>query len=80
MDDNRETAITRRFRHHPPTSREVIDAHERVRAYGLALALHLDDVLPDCPEKGRALDAVDDVVMYANAGIARTQLKESVDG
>lgn len=67
--------LARRFTHHAPTDdqagRDRIAQHERVRAAGLAFAQLLADLTPDCPERARALDAVDDAVMRANAAIAR---------
>lgn len=64
-----------RFTHHPPTSPQVIRAHERARENGSAFATWLLRHVPPCPERERALDAIDLATMHANAAIARTQLE-----
>lgn len=42
-----------------------------IRKAGLVLASLINDLAPQCSETRRALDAVDDAVKHANAGIAR---------
>jgi hypothetical protein len=64
-----------RFRHHPPTGPNVVQAHEQARTLGAGYAQWLMMFVPDCPERDKALDAVDLATMHANAAIARTQLK-----
>ncbi len=66
--------IYRRFTHHPPSSDDVVAAHAETRVRCHDLALWLNDVILDCPELERAMDALDDVCKHANAAIARTQL------
>lgn len=67
--------LARRFMYHAPgddqAGRDRIAAHERIRAAGLAFAELLVDLVPDCADRARAIDAVDDAVMRANAGLAR---------
>jgi signal recognition particle subunit SEC65 len=70
--DGRE--IARRFAYHPPSTDEVIKAHEQVRRECAALAESLNALLPDGREKAKAMNRLDEVAMYANASIARTQL------
>lgn len=67
--------LGRRFEHHPPTSDDVIKAHELVRASFANLAQWVNSLLPDCPERDKAIDALDLAAMHSNAGIARTQLQ-----
>jgi hypothetical protein len=67
-------AVSARFRHHPPTDPTVISAHEQARRMGEGFALWLLASVPDCPERAKAIDAIDLATMHANAAIARTQL------
>jgi hypothetical protein len=66
--------LAERFRHHPPTVPAVIAAHEVVRELAAAFARALNEALPECDEKAKALDAVDLAAMHANSAVARTQL------
>lgn len=68
-------AITNRFIHHPPSNNDVVDAHVWTREHFMDLALAINRFLPDCPEKEKAIDALDLAAMHTNAGIARTQLE-----
>jgi len=68
-------AIVNRFVHHPPTSDEVIGAHVDTRVNFETIARWVNSILPDCPEKEKAIDALDLAAMHTNAGIARTQLQ-----
>lgn len=61
------------FSHHPPTNREIIVAHETVRSSYLELALKMNTLLPEGPDKTIALRAIRDAAMYANACIAVSQ-------
>lgn len=73
-----ERQLRARFEHHPPSSDRVVMAHEEVRRRFTDLALWLNEVLPDGllgGEKDRAMAALDDGCMHANACIARTQLQ-----
>jgi hypothetical protein len=64
--------LARRFTFHPPGDDTERGArHERIRAAGRTLAELLVDLVPESPELRRAVDAVDDAVMLANAGLAR---------
>lgn len=73
-----DRTLSDRFTFHPVTD----DAegggraakHERIRNAGRTLAELIVDLVPECPERARAVDAVDDAVMRANAGLARPQL------
>ena len=47
----------------------------KVRTLGKGYAQWLLMFVPDCPERDKAIDAIDLATMHANAAIARTQLK-----
>jgi hypothetical protein len=70
-----EADIRRRFTYAPPDA-ERARLHERVRALCTDLALALEELLPDVPEKVRAVDSVDDACKHANAALARGPLPE----
>lgn len=72
------TPIHERFAHHPPSTRDVADAHERVRATCLRAAEELSRFVPVCREFELALEALDLTCMHANAAVARTQLSGHV--
>lgn len=62
--------LDHRYTHHPPTP-DQIKVYERIRRETKSLATTLVELLPPCPELARALDALDIVMMTANAGVAR---------
>lgn len=62
---------TQVFAHHPPKSSEVGRLHAHVRDVHRGVYLELLRVLPDTPERTRALDALDDACKHANAAVAR---------
>jgi hypothetical protein len=68
-------AIANRFVHHPPKNEDVVEAHVSAREEFMHLALQINALFPDCPEKEKAIDALDLAAMHTNAGIARTQLE-----
>lgn len=68
-------AAQNRFIHHPPTTPQVIQAHESARDIGSACVTWLLRYVPPCPERNSAVDAIDLAIMHANAAIARTQLE-----
>jgi len=59
------------FEFHPADTRERRDDHEKVRYLCLELAQHLNRLLPECHEKKRAIDHLDDCCKDSNAAIAR---------
>ena len=63
-----------RFSHHPPTD-ESIEKHSTVREECLLLAYSLNELLPEGREKSTALTKLEEVMMHANAAIARNQGK-----
>lgn len=66
--------LEHRAAHHPPSSQAVVDAHEQIRDRVAALATWANGIIPECDEKRRALDALDDAMMLLNSAVARTQL------
>lgn len=61
------------FRHHPPSSETIVNAHEKIRAEFLELAVSMNRLLPECPDKTVALRAIYDAAMKANSVVATTQ-------
>ena len=70
-----QTELANRFKHHPPTNQEVEDAHKGIRYGCLGLAERLDRLCPDGREKALAITKLEEVMFWANASVARTQLK-----
>lgn len=68
-----DESLSNWFAYHPPTSDEIRDAHERVRAEFWALAASMNGLLPEGPDKTVALRAIRDASMQANAAIACAQ-------
>ncbi|QXE36219.1 hypothetical protein KQY30_20190 [Streptomyces sp. GMY02] len=62
--------IEARFTYHPPQPGQV-ETYERIRAGGRAFAELLAELCPASPELTRAVNAVDDAVLLANAAVAR---------
>lgn len=61
----------RRFTFHPAATPGRAEEHEAVCARCGDLSAWLRANLPDCPERDKAIDAVDLAQMQANAAIAR---------
>jgi hypothetical protein len=62
--------IDNRFTYHAPSG-DQSERYERIRAAGKTLALELEHLCPSSPELTRAVNAVDEAVMLANAAVAR---------
>lgn len=71
--------LNNRFAYHPPTTNAVVRAHGEVRGNCADLAQWLNDQLPEGREKALAMTHLEEVMMWANAAIARTQTT-GVDG
>ena len=67
---DRHKAISNRFTHHPPTEKQI-KTYGSLRTRAKEFAFLIEEVCPDSREKDNALDALDQVVMFANAAIAR---------
>lgn len=72
--------LTHRFTYHPPVSSERAATHERIRRMGLAMAIELDDLIPDGREKALAMTHLEETVMWANAALARAVPEEDAAG
>ena len=72
MDE--EAEIARRFTYHPPKP-ELNQArrYEIIREHGKDFGLHLVDECPPSRERSLALTKLEEVVMWANAAIARNE-------
>ncbi len=64
--------LTHRFLHHPPIGDQV-DRYAQVRMGCLDLARLIVELTPCSPEQARSLNALDEVMMLANAAIARNE-------
>ncbi|MGW2260264.1 Acb2/Tad1 domain-containing protein [Streptomyces sp. NPDC001780] len=62
--------IENRFTYPPPVGNQP-ERYEQIRAGGRTFAELLAEVCPASPELTRAVNAVDEAVMLANAAIAR---------
>ena len=60
-----------RFNHHPPRDASIALAHQSVRENCLSLAREISSIMPDSREKSLALTKLEEVMFWANAGIAR---------
>lgn len=67
MDTN---DLQKRFTYHPPKVSNV-DKFSLMRANALGLAELLNELVPEGREKSLAITKLEEVVMWANAGIAR---------
>ena len=68
-----QAEIQKRFAYHSPSSSEIGDLHSEVRSECQALAEFLNEKLVDSREKSEAFTHLEDVMMWANACIARNQ-------
>lgn len=62
-----------RFKHHPPTSDAVINAHQAIRIECDFLFEVINASVPEGHERSIAVTKVEEAMMWANAGIARNQ-------
>jgi hypothetical protein len=65
--------LQNRFGYHPPRDETTKDRHELVRAGLLGIALMLVDNVPPGRELALAITALEEAMMWANAGIARVE-------
>lgn len=70
-----KTELINRFDFHPAVDQDTQDRHDAVRASCLELASHLDFLLPDGREKSLAITNLEETMMWANAGVARSAAK-----
>lgn len=62
--------LENRFVHHPPKGNQA-ERYAAIRAQCLELAQFIRDETPCSPEQTRAINAIDEAMMLANAAIAR---------
>jgi len=70
--------LRNRFNHHPPKGNQI-QRYAVIREHCLDLARIITHLTPDSREQARALTALDDVMMNANAAIARNERWELRD-
>lgn len=70
--DNEDLA--NRFAYHQPSSQTVIDKHEEIRDRCRVLAELIVFAVPPGREASLAITALEEAMMWANAGIARNQV------
>lgn len=63
--------LQNRFQYHPANTTERQDAHEGIRNACLHLAFQLNVAMPDGREKSLAITNLEQVMFWANAGVAR---------
>ena len=68
-----QAELDKRFDHHPPDPAKAA-VHATVRELVKDVALTLNVELPDGREKAEAFTHLEDVLMWANAAIARAPL------
>lgn len=65
------TLLDENFKHHPPSTPEVIAKHESVRKTLRAAAQDLLKIIPPCRERSIVLTNIEQAMFWGNAGIAR---------
>lgn len=63
----------RNTQYHPPSSPEIVTAHENIRAAAANFLMALVENTPVCREQAVALTQAEDAMMWANAAVARNQ-------
>jgi hypothetical protein len=71
-----EQELLTRFTYHPPRDDAQPVMYEQIRTHAHDFAACIDAVVPDSREKGLAITAIEEAVMWANAGIARRDRPE----
>jgi len=66
--------IDNNFTYHPPQPKQII-VYGELREKARVFAHMIDEFVPDSREKSLALTKLEEVIMWANAGIARNGLK-----
>jgi hypothetical protein len=67
-----ELDLDKRFTYHAPKGDQT-QRYERLRAKAKELAELAVELVPPCRERSLALTKLEEVVMWANAGIARNE-------
>jgi hypothetical protein len=66
-----DSDLDRRFSYHAPGTQAKRDAHTEVRRRCRDLAVVVNEVVPDGREKYLAFTKLEEVMFWANAGLAR---------
>jgi len=72
LSASEEQDLDRRFTYHPPKEDQPA-RYEQLRARARGLARDIMTFCPDSRERSLALTHLDEVVMFANAAIARNE-------
>lgn len=64
--------IENRFTYHPPFGTQT-ERYEEIRNTAREIGLRLEELCPDSRELSLALNHLDQMVMFANAAIARNE-------
>lgn len=63
--------LQNRFMYHKPSNEKIAEKHEKIRYSCLDMAYEINKLVPDGREKSLAITKLEEVMMWANAGIAR---------
>lgn len=63
--------IANRFKFHPAKDEETKEKHKTIRDHCGSLAMLINEYVPEGREKALAITKLEEVMMWANAGIAR---------
>lgn len=66
--------IEKAFTYHPPKDGQPAK-YEAIRNEAKLLAIIIDGLVPDSREKSLAMTKLEECVMWANAGIARSEVE-----
>jgi hypothetical protein len=69
--------ILNRFGYHPPPDEGTVKAYNELRSIARDFCHDIDERCPECREKSLAITKLEEVIMWANAAIARHGLKRS---
>lgn len=72
MDQKKIDEIDKRFTYHAPKADQPA-RYSEIRAMGKNFAFLIEEACPDSREKSLALTKLEEVVMWANAAIARNE-------
>jgi hypothetical protein len=69
-----EKDMINRFRHHPPRDEQSKHAHETMRNQCLKMSSFINSYVPPGREQALALTKLEELMFWANAGIARSNV------
>lgn len=67
--------IEKAFTYHPPKEGQP-EMYEAIRSEAKLFAIIIDGLVPDSREKSLAMTKLEECVMWANAGIARSEVSD----